>query len=80
MNHQNQRPMMAPVPACDPSEAVIQKCVMCESELFNKIFKIGIVSAVAPRNRTGQELLAETHFFYCHKCGHRYGDPKPVSQ
>ena len=82
MSNNYGRPMIAPdqssTPVCDPSEAILQKCVNCESEFFDKRFKIGKISSVAPRNRTGKDLLSETFFFFCHECGHLLGNPKPI--
>jgi hypothetical protein len=57
----------------DPSQAVFQKC-KCGCELYEKRFRIGVVSRLASRNRTGQDVRVDFEAAsVCIKCGAEFG-------
>ena len=45
----------------------------CGSELFDKTFRVGIVSRLASGNRTGQDVAIEMPTYVCFKCGIELG-------
>lgn len=52
----------------DPAEAKKQTCI-CGSEIFDKVFQVGRISKMAPKNRTGIDVAMESPVYVCHKCG-----------
>ena len=76
-------PMMVPtvgqVQPFDISEAVPKPC-FCGGEYFNKVCRMGLISPVAPKNLTGQEIRVEFWAYLCRQCGHEFGKPVVVQQ
>jgi hypothetical protein len=59
----------------DIREAVGKKCEKCSSVNFDKVFKLGIISSIAPGNKTGQDVRVEFQTYLCRGCGHEFGAP-----
>ena len=55
-------------PQFDINQAVYKKCE-CGCEYFDKVFKVGVISDLAPGNNTRQNIQVEGAVFVCHKCG-----------
>lgn len=77
-------PMMIPkvggqVQPFDISEAVPKRCI-CGCEYYDKVMRLGLISAIAPKNLTGQEIRVEFPTYLCRKCGHEFGKPVVVQQ
>jgi len=62
----------------DVREALPCQCVKCKGEHFDKVFRLGLISPVASRNLTGQEIRVEYQTYLCRRCGHEFGAPLPV--
>jgi len=56
----------------DITEAVQKKCD-CGSEHFNQAYKLGVISGMAPRNRTGKDVIVRFEVFLCRECGKEFG-------
>lgn len=83
MDHgKNVIPMMVPqVGGQQPfniSEAVKKRCVKCGGEHFDKAFRLGMISPMAPGNLTRQEVRVEYQTYLCRACGHEFGTALPV--
>jgi hypothetical protein len=61
----------------DISEAVPKQCVKCQGEHFDKAFRLGLISPMAARNLTQQEVRVEYQTYLCRACGHEFGQPVP---
>ena len=48
--------------------AKYKQCV-CGFDYFDKVFKVGVISDLAPGNNTRQDIQVEGAVFVCHKCG-----------
>ncbi len=78
-----QIPMMVPgiggqVQPFDIREAIPKQCVKCKGEHFDKAFRLGLISPMAPGNLTRQEVRVEYHTYLCRACGHEFGAVLPV--
>lgn len=51
----------------DPTQAVQLNCE-CGSEYFDKVFKIGTISKLAPGNKSNQTIVLELPIYICHEC------------
>jgi len=75
-------PMMVPpmrqAEPFDISEAVRRQCIKCGGEYFDKAFRLGLISPVATRNLTGQEVRVQYETYLCRACGHEFGTALPV--
>ncbi len=79
----NVMPMMVPrvggqQQPLDISKAVLQQCAQCGGSHFDKVFKIGLISPMAARNLTRQEIRVEYQTYLCRACGHEFGAPLAV--
>ena len=54
-------------PQFDINQAVYKKCE-CGCEYFDKVFKVGMISELAPGNTTRKEIPVERAVFICRKC------------
>jgi hypothetical protein len=62
----------------DIREAVQKQCEKCSGEIFDKAFRLGLISPMAPGNKTGQEVLVEYQTYICRACRHEFGAALPV--
>ena len=62
------KPQMQQLPI-DPSQAVRKTCQQCGGEIFEKVCRLGIISKLAPGNRTGGDVNVELHMYLCKACG-----------
>jgi hypothetical protein len=62
----------------DVGEALPCQCVKCKGEHFDKVFRLGLISSMASRNSTGQDVRVEYQMFLCRSCGHEFGAPLPA--
>lgn len=63
----------------DISQAQPKGCLGCGGGLFDLVYRIGIISAMAPGNKTGQNVTVKYEVFLCHKCGLELGkQPEPT--
>lgn len=62
----------------DISQAVQKQCVKCKGEHFDKAFRLGLISPMAPGNKTGQEVRVEYQTYLCRACGHEFGAALPA--
>ena len=65
-------PMQQPF---DISEAIQKHCEKCGGLTFDQAVKLGLISKMAGRNRTGQDVLVKFEVYLCRSCGHEYGQP-----
>ena len=65
--------------AFDVREAVQRRCAACDGEYFDPVVRLGVISKVAPNNRTGQDVLVPMQCFLCRGCGGEFGKAVPVS-
>lgn len=73
-------PMMVPAVGYqkqpfDLAEATRKTCP-CGSELFEKIYRIGIISKMAPNNLTRMDISVEYPTYICQECGVELGKEK----
>jgi len=83
MKHNKNKAIPIPVPAIggfpgqqvpfDISEAQPKGCLGCGSGLFNLAYRVGKISAMAPMNKTGQDVMIKTETFICLHCGLEIG-------
>ena len=59
-------------PQFDIREALPKKCPQCGCELFEGLYRLGVIPSMAIRNRTGQDLLIKTEAYLCWECGAEY--------
>jgi hypothetical protein len=52
----------------DPSQAVKKVCP-CGHDIFEKVCRLGIISKLAPGNRTGGDVNVEYWTYLCKSCG-----------
>ncbi len=64
----------------DISQAVSKNCEACGGEYFSQAFKLSMISALAPGNRTNQKILVPGQTFLCLSCGHEFGKDVPKKQ
>ena len=62
----------------DVGQAVQKQCLKCKGEHFDKTFRLGLISPMAPGNTTGQEIRVEYQTYLCRACGHEFGAALPV--
>ena len=61
-------PSIGQQPQFDIRQAVPKKCE-CGYELFDKTFRVGLISKMAIGNRTGMDIVTETVIYVCRECG-----------
>ena len=64
----------------DISQSVQKGCNACGSELFDKVFRIGIISKLAPGNTLNQDITVEHPIYVCRKCEWELGKEVPEKQ
>jgi len=52
----------------DVSQAQRKTCI-CGCELYEKVFKMGLVSRLASRNTLNQDITVEYPMYVCRECG-----------
>lgn len=52
----------------DINEALQKQCE-CGSKYFEKVFKVGLISKLAPNNKLQQDITIEVPIYVCHNCG-----------
>lgn len=57
----------------DVTQAQPKGCLGCGSELFNLAYRIGLISAIAPGNRTGKDVTVKYETFICQNCSLEFG-------
>lgn len=57
----------------DISQARQQNCLGCKSNLFDLAYRVGIISSMAPGNKTGQNVTVKYEAYICHECGLELG-------
>ena len=73
-----QIPMMVPGIGGQPqmfdvSEAIMRPCESCGGMLFEQAVRLGVISNMAPKNRTGKDVLVQFPIFLCRGCGWEWG-------
>ena len=58
-------------PQIDITQAIQKKCP-CEHEYFEKAYRIGVVSKMAPGNNTRQDVIVEYPVYLCNNCGEEF--------
>jgi len=61
----------------DINEAELKPCEKCGKNIYQQVFKLSIISALAPGNRTNKPILAPTQAFVCMGCGWEFGMEAP---
>lgn len=74
----NKIPMPAPLMGTlsqpfDVTQAQRKACGQCGGELFDKAYKMGVISRMASGNRTGQDITVEYPCYVCSNCGIEFG-------
>lgn len=64
----------------DISDAVPRQCAQCGKAIFDQVLRLGLISALSPKNRTGQDVLVKFEVFLCRECGHEYGQEVPMKK
>lgn len=59
----------------DITQAIPRPC-SCGCVWFDKAFRLGVISAIAPGNRTGKEVVVEYPTYLCRECGVEAGKKK----
>jgi hypothetical protein len=59
----------------DLSQAVPKKCGACDSEFFDKVCRMAVISKLAAGNPTGQDIPVEFPAYLCRQCGVEFGKP-----
>ena len=81
-NGKNVMPMMVPKVGqqqpFDIREAIMKPCEKCKGETYDKAFRLGLISPMAPGNLTRQEVRVEYQTYLCRGCGHEFGAALPV--
>jgi hypothetical protein len=57
----------------DASQATQQMCKMCGCKHFKQVVTLGVVSVVAPGNKTGRSVLTVAPAYLCCECGLEFG-------
>jgi len=57
----------------DVSQAIQQNCKACGGEYFDIANRIKLISAIAPGNRTGQQVIVKFEAYLCRACGGELG-------
>ncbi|MCK4828801.1 hypothetical protein KA005_74440 [bacterium] len=57
----------------DISEAISKSCEQCGGAVFDQAVKLGLISKLSSKNRTGQDVLVKFEVYLCRNCGHEYG-------
>jgi len=60
------QPQQIPI---DPSDITYKKCEQCGHELFDMAYKYGVISALSPKNPTGNDISVKTAVLICRGCG-----------
>jgi hypothetical protein len=55
-------------PMFDATQTTEKKCE-CGSEYFDKTYRVGMISKLAPGNKLQQDIPAEATIYICHACG-----------
>ena len=50
-------------------------CEACRGQHFDACFKIGVMSAIHPKNPTHKPISVNIPVLVCRSCGHEYGQP-----
>jgi len=63
----------------DVSQAIKKACDICNCELFDKVFRVGIISKFALLNRLDHDITIEYPTYVCRKCEQEFNvkDIKP---
>jgi hypothetical protein len=61
-------PRMQP-PQFDITEAIPKVCEHCGGLVFNKVFRMGLISALAPKNQLRRDIPVEYPTYICCACG-----------
>jgi len=64
----------------DINEAIQRQCTQCNSETFDLVYRLAVISAVAPKNRTGKDILVKLETFLCRGCGWEHGKQMGIKQ
>lgn len=56
-------------PQVDVTQAIRRSCV-CGNDIFDKAFRVGVISKLAPGNTTNLDLLVDGIVYVCRACGH----------
>jgi len=64
----------------DINEAIPKRCIDCNGETFDLMYRLAVISAVAPKNRTGKDILVKLETFLCRGCEWEYGKQMETKQ
>lgn len=53
----------------DVSQAERKVCKACSWEIFDKVYRIGMISKFAPGNKTQMDIPVEYPVYVCRACG-----------
>lgn len=67
-------------PPFDISDAIAKNCDQCGGALFTPAVRLGTISSMAPKNRTGQNVLVRFDTYICQSCGHEFGQKTETKQ
>ena len=67
-------------PQFDVSQVAPKNCEACGGEYFDQAFRLGLISALAPGNRTNKKILVPLQTFLCRHCGHEFGQKVKAKQ
>ena len=64
----------------DITEAKPEVCLKCNGELFDTVYRLGMISQFASRNITKQDIRVKYETYLCRDCGTEAGtEPKEMS-
>lgn len=64
----------------DLSQAEKKVCNACKSELFDKAYRMGIISKFASGNKVNQDVTVEYAVYVCRVCGWEFNIEVGVKQ
>lgn len=56
----------------DVKQAEKRVCNACKSELFDKVYRMGMISQFASGNTTKKDIPIEYSIYVCRECGHEF--------
>lgn len=60
-------------PSFDLKEAEHKICESCQSEIFEKLYRLGMISQFASGNKTKMDITVEYPVYVCRDCGWEFG-------
>lgn len=60
-------------PPFDLKQAEKKICEACKSEIFEKVYRMGMISKFASGNKTQIDVMVEYPIYVCRECGWEFG-------